>query len=544
MKILSIEISERITKVLETDYKKESPKVYNSFAFKTPKDVFTEGKVIFQKEFRIQLLHHLAEKGIRTKKALFVVNSSKIASRMVEIPNIKINKIQTLLEENINDYFPVDLEQYQVAYRLASERKIQKGEMRSLFVIAVPKDIIGSYYNLAQQSGLEFVSLDYEGNSIFQIIKNLDVQERQVFLEIGENSSTVTITDGQDLEMQRTFYYGLGEAVDKIKESPYCEGESISAQFKAIKQERYLHFEGTAEEEDIQLHELRVEVMEVVQPIVNNITRIIKYFASQNPDAPFLGCTLLGMGIYFKGLSELLEEELGLEIHMIDDHAKMINKKAGMAKINEATNLASFLVSYGAVIEPMNLMVNNGKKNNTGLTIIPNDSLSIGILVLALSAVASLALMVTVFIPHVQLRNDIKELGKKQTELASAQVVQDQYVVAENSAKDITMMETTIKGPANDLAEILEEMEDILPSQSYAESISADEVGITMSMNSPSKREVAKVLEQLKTMKYFSEINVSSISSEDNETGSKSVKYTIICSFPIKTTDEIQKEGN
>ena len=49
---------------------------------------------------------------------------------------------------------------------------------------------------------------------------------------------------------------------------------------------------------------------------------------------------------------------------MIDDHAKMINKKAGMAKINEATNLASFLVSYGAVIEPMNLMVNNGKKNN------------------------------------------------------------------------------------------------------------------------------------------------------------------------------------
>lgn len=544
MKILSIEISERITKVLEIDYKKESPKVYNSFAFRTPKDVFTEGKVIFQKEFRIQLLQHLAEKGIHTKKALFVVNSSKIASRMVEIPNIKINKIQTLLEENINDYFPVDLEQYQVAYRLASEKKIQKGEMRSLFVIAVPKDIIGSYYNLAQQSGLEFISLDYEGNSIFQIIKTLDVQERQVFLEIGENSSTVTITDGQDLEMQRTFYYGLGEAVDKIKVSPYCEGESISAQFKAIKQERYLHFEGATGEEDHQLHELRGEVMEVVQPIVNNITRIIKYFASQNPDAPFVGCTLLGMGIYFKGLSELLEEELGLEIHLIDDHAKMINRKAGMARINEATNLASYLVSYGAVIEPMNLTINSGKKNSTGLTIIPNESLSIGILVFALGAVASLALMVTAFIPNMQLKNEIKELGTTKTQLASAQVVQDQYVIAENSSKDMTLMESVIKGPANEVASILEEMEDKLPSKSYAESISVDEVGITMAMNSPSKTEVAKVLEQLKTIKEFSEVSVSSLSGEKNEAGLKPIKYTVICSFPKKATDEIKKEGN
>ena len=103
MKILSIEISERITKVLETDYKKESPKVYNCFAFKTPKDVVVEGKVMFQKEFRIQLLQHLAEKGIQTKKAIFVVNSAKIASRMVEIPNVKENKIQSLMVSDSSD---------------------------------------------------------------------------------------------------------------------------------------------------------------------------------------------------------------------------------------------------------------------------------------------------------------------------------------------------------------------------------------------------------------------------------------------------------
>ncbi len=543
MKILSIEISERITKVLETDYKKESPKVYNCFAFKTPKDVVVEGKVMFQKEFRIQLLQHLAEKGIQTKKAIFVVNSAKIASRMVEIPNVKENKIQSLLEENINDYFPVDLEQYQISYRLTSDTKAQKGQMLKLFVIAVPKDIIGSYYNLAQQSGLEFVCLDYEGNSIYQIIKSLNVKERQVYLEIGESSSTVTIANGHELEMQRTFYYGLGEVIDKIKTSSFCEGDSFSAQLKAVQREQYVHAQ-EIDSDDHQLVELRSEIEELIQPVVNNITRIIKYFSSQDPDAQLAGCTLIGIGTYFRGFRELLEEELGLSVSFIDDHAKMLNRKVAIEKISEGAHLASYLVSLGAVIDPMNLTIQSSKKDGQGFTIIPGDSLSVGILVLVLGVVASAALIASVLIPNMQLKTNIKEFEIEKRQYASAKTVQTEFLNAQNCAKDMDFMEKIIRGPANEVANILEEMEDKLPSNSYAASISVDEAGIVMAMTSSSKTEVAKVLEQLKTIEEFSEVTVSSLSSEKNDSGQTPVKYTITCNFPKQETVDLKKGGN
>jgi type IV pilus assembly protein PilN len=543
MKILSIEISERITKVLETDYKKESPKVYNCFAFKTPKDVVVEGKVMFQKEFRIQLLQHLAEKGIQTKKAIFVVNSAKIASRMVEIPNVKENKIQSLLEENINDYFPVDLEQYQISYRLTSDTKAQKGQMLKLFVIAVPKDIIGSYYNLAQQSGLEFVCLDYEGNSIYQIIKSLNVKERQVYLEIGESSSTVTIANGHELEMQRTFYYGLGEVIDKIKTSSFCEGDSFSAQLKAVQREQYVHAQ-EIDSDDHQLVELRSEIEELIQPVVNNITRIIKYFSSQDLDAQLAGCTLIGIGAYFRGFRELLEEELGLSVSLIDDHAKMLNRKVAIEKISEGAHLASYLVSLGAVIDPMNLTIQSSKKDGQGFTIIPGDSLSVGILVLVLGVVASAALIASVLIPNMQLKTNIKEFEIEKRQYASAKVVQGEHLNAQNCAKDMEFMEKIIRGPANEVANILEEMEDKLPSNSYAASISVDEAGIVMAMTSSSKNEVAKVLEQLKTIEEFSEVTVSSLSSEKNDSGQTPVKYTITCNFPKQETVDLKKGGN
>lgn len=543
MKILSIEISDRITKVLETDYKKDSPKVYNCFAFKTPKDVVVEGKVMFQKEFRIQLLQHLAEKGIQTKKAIFVVNSAKIASRMVEIPNVKENKIQSLLEENINDYFPVDLEQYKISYRLTSDIKAQKGEMLKLFVIAVPKDIIGSYYNLAQQSGLEFVCLDYEGNSIYQIIKSLNVKVRQVYLEIGENSSTVTIASGHVLEMQRTFYYGLGEAIDKIKTSSFCEGDSFLAQLTAIQREQYVHAQ-ELESKDHELNDLRLEIEEVIQPVVNNITRIIKYFSSQNPEEQLAGCTLIGIGTYFRGFRELLEEELGLQVSLIDDHAKMLNRKVAIEKISEDAHLASYLVSLGAVMDPVNLTIQSGKKNGQGFTIIPGDSLSVGFLTLALGVVASLALIASILIPNMQLETEIKEFEIEKRQYTSAKVVQEQFLSAENCAKDMDFMEKIIRGPANEVADILEEMEDKLPSNSYAGSISVDEAGIVMSMTSASKPEVAKVLEQLKTIENFSEVSVSSISSEKNDSGQTPVRYTITCNFPKQPAVDLKKEGN
>ena len=44
-KVLSIEIGQGLTRVVEMDYKVKNPKVYNYFTFETPKDVIDDGMV-------------------------------------------------------------------------------------------------------------------------------------------------------------------------------------------------------------------------------------------------------------------------------------------------------------------------------------------------------------------------------------------------------------------------------------------------------------------------------------------------------------------
>ena len=80
-KILSIEIGSRITRVIETDFKTKNPKIYKSFSFETPEELFEEEEVASTEEFRDRLLEGLKENKIKTKRVIFVLASSRIASR-------------------------------------------------------------------------------------------------------------------------------------------------------------------------------------------------------------------------------------------------------------------------------------------------------------------------------------------------------------------------------------------------------------------------------------------------------------------------------
>ena len=60
-----------------------------------------------------------------------------MASREVQIPNVKASKIEALVKTNANDYFPVDLTQYEIGHYLAGGLT-EEGKLR-VMALAVPK---------------------------------------------------------------------------------------------------------------------------------------------------------------------------------------------------------------------------------------------------------------------------------------------------------------------------------------------------------------------------------------------------------------------
>lgn len=210
-RVLSIEIGTTQTRVVEMEDKTVFPKVFHSFTFETPRGFINDGIVSADERFRNVLRENLRARKIRTTKVIFVVNSVRIANREVTIPMIKESKIQSLLMANSSEYFPVDLTEYQLVYRIA-EKVVQRDTKKlKLSVYAVPIKLIVSYQRLASFLALSLKALDYVGNSLFQEMRKMTGKKQSVVLKIDEESSMLTIVESGQVALQRTMPYGVGK---------------------------------------------------------------------------------------------------------------------------------------------------------------------------------------------------------------------------------------------------------------------------------------------------------------------------------------------
>ena len=115
-KVLSVEIGQGLTRVVEMENKAKNPKVYHYFTFETPADVIDDGLVKRNDTFAALMKAECEKRKIKTTQVVFSVNSSRIARRTVKIPLVKETRIQDLIDASANDFFPVDMTQYHLIY--------------------------------------------------------------------------------------------------------------------------------------------------------------------------------------------------------------------------------------------------------------------------------------------------------------------------------------------------------------------------------------------------------------------------------------------
>lgn len=104
-KVLSIEVGSDITHVVEMDYKARAPKVYQFFKIPTPEGVLVDGSIRADRAFAEQIQRELRAHRVKTRKVIFVMNSTRIAKREIEIPLVREKQIHNLLITNAAEFF-------------------------------------------------------------------------------------------------------------------------------------------------------------------------------------------------------------------------------------------------------------------------------------------------------------------------------------------------------------------------------------------------------------------------------------------------------
>ena len=529
-RFLSIEAESTQIRVGEVEISGRKGRMLQCFCVPVPQGSVEDGQIRDTKGLGELLRQQLNERGIRTKKAWFVTGSTRIASREVQFPLVKKSRIQSIIEANATDYFPIDVTKYVMSYIIlgitgekgkkgeeAEQKKVADQERQyRLMVYASPKAISTAYYEFAQSAGLTLSGITYTGNTVYQTVQEEYTSGAHILIKVElENTGISIIRDGK-LSFQRNINYGMESAVETIRSFPQF-GDRLEVQdaLQLLSEKKWIYpsLDGQIGEEP---DTVKSEVTESLRYLVGNISRIMDYYISRNGDVNFESIVLCGMGGQVQGLAELLTQELGQKVELLT--------KITRYSVPD-TNKHEGLFLYIAVMDPvksgLNLMEKTGRKQKEVKETLSGAWVVFGVGALAAVALAAAGVGARIYQTHEQER-----LNQRIAEEQSIEDVYAAYNNAKSQYDNFQSMYAYTNTPNEGLEAFIQEMEEKMPSSITVETFSSTGSQVSFSMRVASKSEAANTLIQLRTFDSLSSVTTTGIDEGEDGTVTMSVTCT------------------
>ena len=552
-RVLSIEMGNSLTKVIETDLGAKSPKIYNSFVVNTPEGMLKDGIVDTDDEFVNTFLRMLTVKRIKTRRAVFTISSSKIATREARIPYCKESKIKDLVRTNLNDYFPIDGSQYMFSHsvigleyevkeddkaiedkkgeetkepmtkaeqvkaeldsgtaRVAGKSKKGKPIGYKLLLLAAPKQLIQSYEKLAQAIGLSVAALDYNGNSVFQAAKDECRYGVQLIVKVDEKGTLLMVLEDGATTLNRTIPYGVDEAIRGLMQTDIfgdTKDYEKAVNVARTKQVLMPSFEECDTEDPKEEFAVRSELTLTLRSLAGGIIRVIDYYNANHSQRPVEKMLITGLGADFTGLDVLLTSEIGLKI-------RDITRVAGVDidRIFRGTTYSEFVGCIGAVLAPIGFYPETadeedrkGRDANATGNLISWLFLIGGILV-------SIGMIVYFMIPYMQEQERNTQYKARIEELQPVYDMYLDYLELENDVKYVEALDSATVNRNEQLVKFMGVLENDMPSTFMLNSITASRTGVTLDATVSTKEEVAYAISKLKQADGFITTDTTSVS--------------------------------
>lgn len=537
-KILSIEIGNSITRVSEMDFKVKNPKVYKYFSFQTPEGVLEDGFVQENSDFVIALKNALHENKIKTKSVIFSVTSTKIVTREVSVPTLKPAQLTTYIKANSNDYFPIDLSMYEIGHVvLGTDPADETGSKQRVMVMAAGKDLITGYAQLASRCGLKLHSVDYAGNSVFQMMKGEVGDEATLVVRIEDNSTVASVIVGENLVLQRTLATGVERAVRSLIDSPEFYESDYAAAFKQLCQKpvvkvvlsdrtRVLERDEAVFEND-HAEEARVRITSTFTQLIGNLVRVTELYNSKDPLNPIRKVILTGIGAEVINLQKLFHNELGIAVETLRNVRSVSMTYGGDDKIGR------YIGVFGAAISPVGLTTTETKEKvkkpvNYGLYTI---------LALLAIVVVLAGIFLKAYLPYQEQLKEEERLKALEAKYAPAEVVHKQYQCVEALYSQVQDKLAMTESNNDNMVAFLNELEAKLPVDVSLTAFSSTNESVGMIIHVADFNEAGKVLQILRTFESLQSVSISGL--EVGETPEDGFEMTVSCSYyPISVVAE------
>lgn len=502
---LTISVEASYIRIAEVS--KKSGLIVNKLArIKTPEGCFEDGLITDVDAVAKVIFEKLAAKNITTKDVIFSVFSTKIAIKEINTPVLNDKKLADLIASNATEYYPVDVNDYILAHSVLET--VQQGGEKQMRVLlmAAPKDMIMPYYRIAAINGYNIVSIDYLGNSALQILQRHVDKGVNLTIQLMEDSTIINIIKNNVLQLHRVIPYGRDVLTETLMDMRGITEEEAT---ELLCKEQYVHpsFDG-----DMITNSLRY--------LVNNISRVMDFYASKNPDSPIEKAYYIGDNIL--GLDELFASEFSFSVKVVK---KMKGVKPASMNIEPAT-LVNYIGCIGSVVQPANFLTKEKQEKEKSA-----NSLKLIGLGLAAAVVASGVIVAIPLFKSMELNRQKEDLQKNIDAISDVEALVKEYYDSVDISGDATAFANKTRGNNDVLLQFIEDVEEKQPSDISITSITFNNGTVSISAKTSNKQTIAKYIMQLKSIENVSNVAVSTLSESKNQYGTVSSTFALTCYF-------------
>lgn len=540
-KVLSIQVGYSLTKVCEMDYQSKKPKMYHCFNVPTPDGVLNDGQITVRDDLIIRIVQGIYENRIKTRDVVFNVSSSRIASREVLIPPVnKAGVIGDIVKNNAKDYFPIDLDQYELAHMLMGKVADESGgEKLKVNVLAIPKEMLRGYEELAAKCDLNLVALDYTGNSIYQVVKNVcKKDETALVINIDEHQTVATVLDGETILLQRSLSYGVDEAINLLIESRVYGERSYAQAAQELRRTmlvrralddstEIIEDYDFVEPESPKMTVLKDKITHSMTTLISGIDRVISFYNSHNSQNPIKTIWITGVGAGFKGLKRLLTNELGMQVQVLDTNAGFATNQYSQESFGE------YLACFGAAMAPVGFGVVSKKQGGKAAKERNQEQnwAVYSILTFSLCVVVAIVLIVYSAVSYTTALNKYNSCVRQMNQLQVVKSVYDKHQEVMGLSQQVDVLYANTQNPNEDLKAFIAEMEKKMPKEIIVFSMTGTTTEVSMQIEVQSKEAMAKVIQQFRYFETISNVQNNGYQAELDDEGNETVKFNVTLQY-------------
>lgn len=507
-KVLTIDITNDSVTIIEvTASVKKGTNVHNAVIFETPEGSYEDGFIKDKDALAMAIKDQLATNGITNKNAIFVLTSTKIVNREVMIPQVKENKIKGIINANASEYFPVNIEDYVVSHSTLETVAAEK-QMRVL-VVAAPAVMVKSYYDLATMAGLKVQALDYIGNAMLQLIKTQTTTgSTTMVIQLGGESSILNIVKGDTLLLQRTVPYGTNAVVAEIMDERNVDAATAMT---LLQNERLItvDFDDNA-------------ATGAFRYLMNNIGRVMDYYASKNPDKPIDDVYLTGDGALIRGIEGLFKIQLNISTKIMDS---LYNVKFDPSINMQIYNPVYLIASIGAAFAPMNFVMAQEKGAKATAKVSSGAASKILAMLLVVVIIVAVAGCVVTNMMKTNAERKKQDLETQIAQIEDIERIIREYEATEAKLNDIQALYDSTVTPNENMLAFIEALEERMPSSITLGGLNCTPETITFEVRSKDFDNLVKFVTQAKTISCIENVFTTGVAKEEDTDDEANVIY-------------------